>query len=164
MPTTDTSTTPDPPEDRWWERVSMSALLRAAFRSYGDVVRQAAAEAGFDDLPRNGAYVLGATANGALEMRQLPSALGVTKQAFSQLVDTLVLRGYVERTTDPQDRRRLRLTLTPRGRQVATLLDECARRADEALLSLVGDAAAIAATRRVLACMTAIPADVGVPR
>jgi DNA-binding MarR family transcriptional regulator len=141
----------------------MSALLRAAFRSYGDVVRQAVAEAGFDDLPRNGPYVVGATAKGALTMRQLPSALGVTKQAFSQLVDTLVLRGYVERFTDPHDRRRLQLSLTDRGRQVATLIDDCARRSDEALLALLGDPADIACTRRVLAQMTGIPADLGVP-
>jgi hypothetical protein len=70
------------PDDSWWERVSMSALLRAAFRSYGDVVRAAVADAGFDDLQRNGAYVIGATAKDALTMQQLPSALGVTKQAF----------------------------------------------------------------------------------
>jgi DNA-binding HxlR family transcriptional regulator len=141
----------------------MSALLRAAFRSYGDVVRQAVAEAGFDDLPRNGAYVIGATEKDALTMRQLPSALGVTKQAFSQLVDTLVLRGYVERLTDPVDRRRLQLSLTDRGHQVASLIDDCARRSDEALLALVGDPASIASARWVLAQMTAIPADLGVP-
>ena len=142
----------------------MSALLRAAFRSYGDVVRQAVAEAGFDDLPRNGAYVIGATAKDALTMQQLPSALGVTKQAFSQLLDTLVLRGYVERSTDPHDRRRLQLSLTDRGRQVASLTDDCARHCDDALLALVGDPAQIATTRRVLAKMTALPAELGVPR
>lgn len=142
----------------------MSALLRAAFRSYGDVVRQAVAEAGFEDLPRNGAYVIGATAKDALSMRQLPSALGVSKQAFSQLVDTLVLRGYIERAADPDDRRRLRLVLTDRGRQVAALVEECGRRSDEALLELVQDPALIASTRRVLANMTAIPSDLATPR
>ena len=41
--------------------------------------------------------------------------LGVSKQAAGQLVDTLVLRGYLERSVDPEDRRRLTLTLTERG-------------------------------------------------
>ncbi len=159
-----TSDASHPPEDPWWERVSTSALLRAAFRSYGDVVRHAVAEAGFDDLPRNGAYVIGATAKDALTMRQLPTALGVSKQAFSQLIDTLVLRGYVERAADPDDRRRVQLSLTDRGRQIATLVDDCARRSDEALLALVDDPALISSTRRVLARMTAIPGDVGAPR
>ena len=161
MPTTTDDTAR---EDAWWERVSTSALLRAAFRSYGDVVRAALADAGFDDLPRNGAYVVGAMAKDALTMRQLPAALGVTKQAFSQLVDSLVLRGYVERAADPDDRRRLRLTLTDRGREVADLVDDCGRRSDEALLALVEDPAKIATTRWVLASMTAIPADLGVAR
>lgn len=163
-PTGGTGELQDEPPNPWWERVSTSSLLRAAFRSYGDVVRAAVAEAGFDDLPRNGAYVVGATAKDALTMQQLPSALGVTKQAFSQLVDSLVLRGYVERATDPDDRRRLRLVLTDRGRDVAELVDECARRCDAALLDLVEDPAKIATTRWVLAKMMALPGDLGVDR
>lgn len=148
-------------DNSWWEQVSTSALLRAAFRSYGDVVRAAVADAGFEDLPRNGAYVIGATAKDSLTMQQLPSALGVTKQAFSQLVDSLVLRGYVERAADPHDRRRLRLTLTDRGRDLAQLVEDCGRRCDDALLALVQDPAKVATTRWVLATMTAIPVDLG---
>lgn len=139
----------------------MSALLRAAWRAYGDVVRAALAEAGFDDLPRNGAYVIGARARGALTMPQLPSALGVSKQAFSQLVDSLVTRGYLDRAPDPDDRRRVVLGLTDRGEAVADLLADCARRSDAALLELVGDPARVETTREVLAAMTAIPADLG---
>ena len=155
--TTSDATAGEPP---WWESVSMSALLRAAWRAYGDVVRDAVAEAGFDDLPRNGAYVVGATARSAMTMQQLPSALGVTKQAFSQLLDALVIRGYVEREADPADRRRLLLVLTARGRACAEVLAACAERADAALLEMVEDPEKIATTRWVLAHMTAIPKDV----
>ncbi|MEW1957583.1 MarR family transcriptional regulator [Kineococcus sp. NPDC059986] len=147
------------PHDDWWRTVSTSALLRAGFRSYGDVVRSALAAAGFDDLPRNGAYVLGATAKGSLTIQQLPSALGVTKQAFSQLVDALVLRGYVERAPDPQDRRRVLLTLTDRGAQVADLVETCGRRTDAALVEVVGGQEALDTARRVLGAMTTLPAD-----
>ena len=45
-------------------------------------------------------------------MRQL----GVSKQAASQLIDTLVLRGYLERRVDPEDRRRINIEATERGR------------------------------------------------
>lgn len=145
--------------DDWWRNVSTSALLRAGFRSYGDVVRTALAEADFDDLPRNGAYVVGATARGSLTIQQLPSALGVTKQALSQLLDALVLRGYVERAPDPRDRRRLLLTLTDRGVQVAELVEECGRRTDAALVDIVGGTEALDTARRVLGAMTTIPAD-----
>ena len=145
----------------WWEDVATSALLRAAFRSYGDVVRTAVAEAGFDDLPRNGAYVVGATARQTVTMQELPAALGVTKQAFSQLLDTLVLRGYVERETDPSDRRRLVLHLTDRGRALAEVVDGCGTRADAAVADLVG-ADALHTARRVLAAMNQLPVDLAV--
>jgi DNA-binding MarR family transcriptional regulator len=42
--------------------------------------------------------------------------LGVSKQAASQLIDTLVLRGYLERRVDPEDRRRIIIEATERGR------------------------------------------------
>jgi len=45
--------------------------------------------------------------------------LGVSKQAASQLIDALVLRGYLERDVDPEDRRRLTIALTERGRAAA---------------------------------------------
>ncbi len=45
---------------------------------------------------------------------------GVTKQAASQLIDTLVIRGYLEREVNPGDRRRMSIALTYRGRAAAT--------------------------------------------
>ena len=45
----------------------------------------------------------------------LTRELGISKQAVSQLIDTMVMRGYLERTPDTEDRRRMLLTLTPRG-------------------------------------------------
>jgi DNA-binding MarR family transcriptional regulator len=41
--------------------------------------------------------------------------LGVTRQAASQLIDTLVVRGYLVREVNPADRRRLNIELTERG-------------------------------------------------
>ena len=45
--------------------------------------------------------------------------LGVSKQAASQLIDTLVVRGYLTREIDADDRRRMTITLTERGRGAA---------------------------------------------
>jgi DNA-binding MarR family transcriptional regulator len=45
--------------------------------------------------------------------------LGVSKQAASQLIDTLVVRGYLERRADPEDRRRVMIEVTDRGRAAA---------------------------------------------
>ncbi|MGH9919276.1 MAG: MarR family transcriptional regulator, partial [Nitrososphaerales archaeon] len=46
----------------------------------------------------------------------LVRSLHVSKQAVSVLVEELVRSGYTKRSTDPGDRRRAVLVLTPRGR------------------------------------------------
>ena len=95
------------------------ALLRASRGAYGHAVRVRLAAAGFDDLPRNGPYVIGGMANHGGTAAGLVRELGVSKQAASQLIDALVLRGYLERDVDPEDRRRLTIALTERGRAAA---------------------------------------------
>jgi DNA-binding MarR family transcriptional regulator/catechol 2,3-dioxygenase-like lactoylglutathione lyase family enzyme len=93
------------------------ALMRMARGVYASSIRVQLRAIGIDDLPRNGSFILaGIDASGA-PRPELPSELGVTKQAVSQVIDALVSRGYLERGTDPGDRRRLALELTERGQQ-----------------------------------------------
>jgi DNA-binding MarR family transcriptional regulator len=101
------------------DEIVLPALLRAARTAYGQSVRASLAAAGFDDLPPNGAFVLGGLANHGATAGDLIKQLGVSKQATSQLVDTLVLRGYLEREPDTDDRRRMTITVTERGRAAA---------------------------------------------
>jgi DNA-binding MarR family transcriptional regulator len=103
-------TTPDKAEP-----IALPALLRAARGAYVDAIRARLAEAGMDDLPRNAPYVLGGMANRRRSISDLIRELDVTKQAASQLIDTLVVRGYLSREVDVADRRRLSITLTDRG-------------------------------------------------
>ena len=49
-------------ETEWYTEVSLPALLRAARAAYGKAIRAALAEAGCDDVPPNGSYVIGAIA------------------------------------------------------------------------------------------------------
>lgn len=102
-------------EGNRYEQMGIPGLLRGARQAYGTVIRQAYADAGFEDIPRNGAFVLARVYDGSSELSGLTRALGISKQAVSQLIDTMVMRGYLERTPDPDDRRRMVLTLTPRG-------------------------------------------------
>jgi hypothetical protein len=97
------------------------ALLRAARGAYGNAIRARLAAADCDDMPRNGPYVLGGMANHGGSAGDLIRQLGVTKQAASQLIDTLVVRGYLERQVDPEDRRRMLIALTERGRAAAVV-------------------------------------------
>jgi DNA-binding MarR family transcriptional regulator len=101
------------------EETNIPALMRWARGSYGQAVRRSLAITGYDDLPRNGAFVLGGMANLGGSAADMIRGLGVTKQAASQLIDTLVLRGYLTREVDAEDRRRLTISLTERGRGAA---------------------------------------------
>ena len=98
------------------EEVVIPALLRAARGSYSQAIGLRLAEAGFEDLPRNGGFVLGGMSHHGGSAVDMIRGLGVTKQAASQLIDTLVLRGYLTRDLNPEDRRRMTIELTERGR------------------------------------------------
>jgi DNA-binding MarR family transcriptional regulator len=125
----------------WYETIARPALLRRARTTYGRAMRRALMEAGFDDIPRNGLYVIGGLALGAegLPLAQLVKELGVSKQAAGQLVDALVLRGYLARTVDEEDRRRLTIALTERGRAAAATQAAARKRIDRELATSVGD-------------------------
>lgn len=113
--------------------VPIPALLRASRGAYGHAVRSRLAAAEFDDLPRNGPFVLGGMANQNVSAGKLVRELGVTKQATGQLIDTLVVRGYLDRRPDPDDRRRVLIELTPRGRAAAAEVREAVRSVDAEL-------------------------------
>jgi DNA-binding MarR family transcriptional regulator len=119
---------------------SLAALMRAARSTYAGAIRGPLAESGFEDVPRGGVFALAAIGLAEVSGGQLGRWLGVSKQAVSQLLDTLVLRGYVERSVDPLDRRRMRLTLTDRGTQVATLCRETVERIEHRIAETVGPA------------------------
>lgn len=145
------------------DRISggMPSLLRAARETYARAVRRCLADDGFDDVPHNGAFVLtGAPPRtSAFTVR---TVLGLTKQGAGQLIDTLVLRGYLERHPHPSDRRRTELTLTDRGRGAAEAIRRGVGGVDHELSHhLPGDQ--IATSRRALQRIADIGADAAPP-
>ena len=125
---------PSPPQA---DAVPIPALLRAARGSYGHAVRSRLLAAGFEDLPRNGPYVLGGIVNHGGSAAGLVRELGVSKQAASQLIEVLVLRGYLERQIDPQDRRRVTIDVTDRGRAAAAAVRAGVEEIDGELAALI---------------------------
>jgi DNA-binding MarR family transcriptional regulator len=121
-----------------YDEAAFPALLRAARRTYGSAVRAALAEAGCDDVPRNGSYVIAVIARTGAPLSQIIEWLGVSKQTAGQLVDTLVTRGYLDRLVDPEDRRRLTITLTERGHAAAAIVRSAVERVDAELVARVG--------------------------
>lgn len=134
---------------------SLPALLRAGRNAYVTAIATRLREAGFDDLPRDGVFTISAIGRGDVSASGLAPWLGISRQAVSQLLDTLVLRGYVERLPDDRDRRRMRLVLTDRGRAVAVLCRQAVERIDERLVELVGPEAVLC-LRRTLEMLAAL--------
>ena len=120
-------------------------------------MRKALGEAGYDDMPKNGMYVVGGMALGAptVPLGQLVRELGVSKQAAGQLVDTLVLRGYLERTEDAEDRRKMNIVLTKRGRAAAAIQAGAREKIDTELTTSVGKENVLS-LRRTLAALIQI--------
>lgn len=138
--------------------MTLPALLRAAHRTYGSAIRSSLAEVGCDDVPRDGSFVIGAIARGGSPLGVIIKELGVSKQAAGQLVDTLVLRGYLERSPDPVDRRRMTVALTERGRLAAAAVREAVRGVDARVIERVG-ADSLARTRTTLAALIDVGSD-----
>jgi DNA-binding MarR family transcriptional regulator len=121
-----------------FETSPIPQLMHEARGSYGDAARRALAAAGCDDVPRNGAIVLAGLDQSPSVPRfssqaDAVSFLRVSKQASSQLIDTLVIRGYLERQNDPDDRRRMSVRLTERGRAAAGAIQTAVDEIDAAL-------------------------------
>jgi DNA-binding MarR family transcriptional regulator len=136
----------------WYDTWSTPALLRHARDVYRSAIREALIEAGYDDMPRDGAYVVGGVAHAGAPLGELIRHLGVSKQAGGQLVDTLVARGYLDRSVDTEDRRRLIITLTERGRAAAAVVRSTVEEVDAQLVQKVG-AEAFANTLATLASL-----------
>jgi DNA-binding MarR family transcriptional regulator len=119
------------------DEIVLPALLRAARGSYARAIRARLAELGLEDLPRNGPHVLGGIVNHDGPARNLIHELGISKQAASQLIDTLVIRGYLERASDPEDRRRVAIAATERGKAAAAAVRVAVLEVDAALAKLI---------------------------
>jgi DNA-binding MarR family transcriptional regulator len=137
------------------EDLVLPVLLGMGRQVYGAAIRDRLAEAGITDMPRTGARVIGGLARDGGYARDIASGAGVSKQAVSQLVDTLVLRGYVERVPDEEDRRRVVIRLTDRGQAAADEIRAAVESVDAALLAEVG-AEGVERTRATLAALVRI--------
>jgi len=101
-------------------------LLRRVTRRYGAAIRSALDEAGHAQLPQQGFWAVN-----ALEIRdrtavELVDLMEITKQAVSQLIESLVGLEYVERHADPDDKRRVVLRLSDKGRAAASVIGDAA--------------------------------------
>jgi DNA-binding MarR family transcriptional regulator len=139
-------------EQPWYHEIVTPGLLRHARTTYGKAMRRALDEAGYDDIPSNGLYVIGGLYMGAegVPITSLMRQLRVSRQAAGQLVDTLVSRGYLARTPDENDRRQMIVTLTERGKAAGEIQGKARDEIETRLYERVGEKV-VKAGRRMLA-------------
>ncbi|MGN6526741.1 MAG: MarR family winged helix-turn-helix transcriptional regulator, partial [Burkholderiaceae bacterium] len=73
-----------------------------------------------------------------MPLGQLIRELRISRQSAGQLVDALVARGYLDRSVDSADRRKLSVALTERGRAAAAAQAAARERVDAALAARIG--------------------------
>jgi DNA-binding MarR family transcriptional regulator len=118
--------------------VVLPVLLKPGRGVYGMFIRDALADAGFSDMPANGGYILGLAVPDGVELRHVIADVGVSKHNASELVDALVVRGYLERSVDPEDRRRVLVTLTERGQAASDVVFGTVEEVEARLVAVVG--------------------------
>lgn len=75
------------------------------------------ASAGFDDVRRAHNAVFVNLPEAGRRLTELADAADMSKQAMGELVDDLVAKGYLERTSDPTDGRAKLIVWADRGRR-----------------------------------------------
>ena len=138
-----------------YDGIPLPALLHVTRGVYTDAAHQAQARVGCGDVPASGEFILSAMEWSGVSIDSIVRWLGVTKQTVSEAVDVLVARGYLERTEDPLDRRRVKLSLTDRGHVAGRAARAAIERVDSELRARVGTES-IAHTRKTLIALLEI--------
>lgn len=82
---------------------------------------------------------LGHLKGGSVTMRELAKHLDVSESSATAVSDRLIRQGLVERSSDPTDRRVVRLSLSPAGSALVERLDEAATSKIGELLAALTD-------------------------
>lgn len=143
---------------QWYEDLVLPVLLHEGRKTYARAIRDSFAAEGFDDIPKLGPRLLGGIQRFGGQPGDIAKDFGISKQAASKLVDALVVRGYLDRSVDPDDRRRMKLALTERGVAAAKASWAATDRVDRELEQAVG-AKAVAQMRKTLGFLVALRGD-----
>jgi DNA-binding MarR family transcriptional regulator len=111
---------------------SIPELMRLARGSYKRAIDAEYAARGIDDMPHPGGYILSYIVSGEGSIPALIEGLGISKRQYRDLVDALVLRGFITRAVDPNDGT-TQMSLTERGREAADAIAVGGRVVDDQL-------------------------------
>jgi DNA-binding MarR family transcriptional regulator len=119
--------------------VPLARLFAMGYRLLVDALHERLASRGWTDVRPSYGFVLLALRNGPAPLRDLPAAMGTSKQAVSKLVEGMVTGGYVERATDPGDSRGKRVALTVRGRALLAAVEDIYQELESGWADVLGE-------------------------
>lgn len=99
---------------------------------------------------------------GGISQTELATRVGIDGSSLVRLLDLLADRGWVERRTDPNDRRARLLFLTPDGEAASRRVRDLLERTEKEMLGDVSDAeldAALSVIERIDARITVMTAE-----
>lgn len=132
----------------------LGRLAWVANSTFEVITRSNLRKAGYGDLRESSIHVLGVLANSDSEkpLQALTLELGLSKAAAGQLIAGLAKRKYLRRMVDPGDKRRILVSLTPRGRAAGGIV--LATR--DMITDKVGQYAPTDAIQKALECLIAM--------
>jgi len=119
---------------------NLAILLREPFRTMSERLIARLAERGHPHVRFAHGAVFQYLDDDGTRVSVLAERAQVTKQAMAQLVAHLEDHGYVERISDPRDRRAKLVRATARGREVFAIARETMAELDARLAAALGEA------------------------
>jgi len=117
----------------------LARLFAIASRSLVDGLHERLAARGWGDVRPNYGYVLLAARGSGIQASEVAVLMGISKQAASKLIDSMVEQGLVRREARADDLRAKVVTLTSRGRRLLTAVEEIYKELDEQWAAILGD-------------------------
>ena len=116
----------------------LARLFAIGYRQLIDSLHDRLQAQGWTDVRPAFGFVLLAARDQPTSVTELAGLMGMTKQAASKLVDAMVSAGYIERGTDPQDGRQRPVSLTGRGEELLSAVEQIYAELEEGWAKLIG--------------------------
>ena len=116
----------------------LARLFAVGYRQLIDGLHDRLQDRGWTDVRPAFGFVLLAARDQPTSVTELAELMGMTKQAASKLVDAMVSGGYIKRGTDPQDGRQRPVSLTGRGGELLSAVEQIYAELEEGWAKLIG--------------------------
>ena len=116
----------------------LARLFAIGYRQLIDGLHDQLQVRGWTDVRPAFGFVLLAARDQPTSVTELAGLMGMTKQAASKLVDAMASGGYIQRGTDAQDGRHRPVTLTSRGEELLSAVEEIYAELEDGWAALIG--------------------------